>query len=46
MVRSTNMLKSYSKGKRDSQSNWENEEEKGTIPVQTENGNQVPHGGS
>ncbi len=46
MVRSTNMLKAYSKGEETYKSKCEKLEEKGTIPVESENCVQVPHGGS
>jgi hypothetical protein len=46
MVRSTNMLKTYSKGKETYKSKRGKREEKGTVPVESENCVQVPHGGS
>ena len=42
MVRSTNMFKTYSKGKETYKSKREKMEEKGTIPVESENSVQVP----
>jgi hypothetical protein len=43
MVRSTNMLKTYSKGKETYKSKWGKWRKKGTVPVESENSVQVPN---
>jgi hypothetical protein len=40
------MLKAYSKGERTYKSKGEKGEKRGTVPVESENCVQVPHGGS
>ena len=40
------MLKAYSKGERTYKSKWEKWRKRGTVPVESENCVQVPHGGS